>query len=135
MTAQVVTYALDESTLVRFEIDPVDLQQQVAPDRVVGQVREAVEPAVKAAKAVLDRIRELSPDRVDLKFGIKVDTTANWLIAKATAEANFEVTLSWSPAKDAAAPSAAVAAAQPEAHAEPEAEPGPKPGPASETGH
>jgi hypothetical protein len=128
MAAQVVTYALDESTLVRFEIDPVDLQQQVAPDRVAGQVRDAVEPAVKAAKAVLDRIRELSPDRVDLKFGIKADTTANWLIAKATAEANFEVTLSWSPTKGATAPSAAVAAAQPEAHAEPEAEPGPETG-------
>lgn len=112
MAAQVVTYALDESTLVRFEIDPVDLQQQAAPDRVVGQVRDAVEPALKAAKAVLDRIRDLSPDQVELKFGIKVDTTANWLIAKATAEANFEVTLSWSPVKmpGAVAPAADVGA-------------------------
>ncbi|GAB3934514.1 hypothetical protein GCM10027614_07660 [Micromonospora vulcania] len=46
---------------------------------------------------MLDRVRELAPDGVEVKFGVKVTGTANWLVAKAATEGNFEVTLSWSP--------------------------------------
>ena len=35
------------------------------------------------------------PDSVEVKFGIKVTGTADWLVAKAATEGNFEVTLKW----------------------------------------
>ncbi|MFK4225777.1 CU044_2847 family protein [Streptomyces sp. NPDC019890] len=97
MSTQVVAYSLDDSTTVEFEIDPGDDFRQVSSGDVVGRVREAVGPAVEAAREMLDRVAAVKPAEVQLKFGIKVNGTANWLVAKAASEANFEVTLTWRP--------------------------------------
>lgn len=100
MSSQIFTYAVDESTLVRFEIDPSDDFHPASADEVLGWVRDAVQPAIEAAKAVLEKAKETRPDEVELKFGIKVSGTANWLVAKAASEGNFEVTLRWTPKTD-----------------------------------
>lgn len=97
MPAPVVQYALDDGTVVRFEIEPAADFRPVSPEELVGRVQQAVGPAVAGAKAVLDRVRETSPDEVVVTFGIKVSGTANWLVAKAASEGNFEVTLTWKP--------------------------------------
>lgn len=54
-----------------------------------------VEPAVAAAREVLDQTRAMAPDTVQVKFGVKVTGTAHWLVAKAATEGNFEITLTW----------------------------------------
>ena len=97
MASPVVTYELDDETRVRFEVDPTSEWSEVSSEKVLGRIREAVEPAVEGAKAVLDRVREVGPDEIEVKFGIKVSGDMNWLIAKAATEANFEVTLTWTP--------------------------------------
>jgi len=98
MAGQVVTYAVDD-VAVSFEIDPVDgFVPATSSDEVVGRVRDALQPAVAAARAVLDQVKDMSPDRVEVKFGVKVTGTMNWLVAKAATEGNFEVTLAWDPA-------------------------------------
>ncbi len=96
MSSQVVTYEVDHSTTVKFEIEPPEGFRPAGPNEVIGRIREAVDPAVEAAKAVLDKVKEAGPDGVELKFGIKVSGAANWFVAKAAAESNFEVTLTWS---------------------------------------
>jgi len=50
-------------------------------------------PAVEAARDVLDRAKEHCSCEVEVKFGIKVSGTMNWLVAKAATEANSEITL------------------------------------------
>ncbi|MGV9995368.1 CU044_2847 family protein [Streptomyces sp. NPDC003374] len=97
MDSQVVSYEVDPQTTVQFEIDPVDGFSPVSSDDLAGRVRDAVQPAVEGARAVIDRIAELRPAELQLKFGIKVNGSANWLIAKAATEANFEVTMTWRP--------------------------------------
>ena len=97
MARQVVRYAVDENTVARFEVEPGDDWEDVGAERVLGQVSDAVKPAVDAAKAVLDRAKDLAPDKVEVKFAIKVSGTANWIVAKAATEGNFEVTLTWDP--------------------------------------
>lgn len=97
MASAVVSYQLDESTKVRFEVDPTGEWADVSTERLLGQVRDAVAPAVEGARAVLDKVREIGPDEIAVKFGIKVSGDMNWLIAKAATEANFEVTLTWKP--------------------------------------
>lgn len=104
MSSEVVTYRLDESTLVRFEFDPPEGFRPAGPDQIAGRVREAIGPAIETAKAVLEKVKEIKPDEVELKFGVKVSGGAQWLVAKAAGEANFEITLSWHPAKHEAAP-------------------------------
>lgn len=95
--SQVVRYTVDGDTVVGFEIEPVEGFAPASAERVVGEVREAIEPAITAARAVLAKVRELSPDGVEVTFGIKVTGTANWLVAKAATEGSFQVTLSWTP--------------------------------------
>ncbi|MFC6023855.1 CU044_2847 family protein [Plantactinospora solaniradicis] len=93
--SQVVTYEVDD-VVVSFEIDPVaGFVPAASPEELVGQVREAVGPAVRAAQAVLEQVREAAPDRVEVKFAVKVTGTMTWLVAKAATEGNFEVMLAW----------------------------------------
>lgn len=95
MSLQIARYQLDDSTLVGFEVEPVDGWQQAGTKEFVAQVRTAVDPAVKAAKAVLDQVKEIKPDKVEVKFSVKVTGEANWVVAKAATEGSFEITLSW----------------------------------------
>jgi hypothetical protein len=95
--APVVRYELDDGTVVQFEVEPSEEFRSAGPDALVGKLRDAVSPAVEGAKAVLDKVKEARPDEVELKFGIKVSGTMNWLVAKAASEGNFEVTLTWKP--------------------------------------
>jgi hypothetical protein len=97
VSAHIVTYRVDDSTTVEFEIEPPEGFRPAGAEEVLGRVREAVTPAVEAAKAVLEKVQEARPDRVELKFGVKASGGANWLVAKAAGEANFEITLTWSP--------------------------------------
>jgi len=97
MSTQVVTYQVNKSTVVSFEIEPTPGFRPAGANEIAGKVRDAVGPAVEAAKVVLDKVKEACPDEVEVKFGVKVSGSANWLIAKAATEGSFEVTLSWSP--------------------------------------
>jgi phage tail sheath gpL-like len=112
MPSQVATYQLDDSTTVSFEIEPTEGFRPAGPGQIAGKVREAVAPAVEAAKEVLDRVKELAPDEVEVKFGIKVSGGAQWLVAKATGEASFEVTLTWSPRNETQHSQAAIPATE-----------------------
>ncbi|MFB7338363.1 CU044_2847 family protein [Streptomyces adustus] len=90
-----MSYEVEDGTQVRFEIEANDEWHQVSSDRSAGRIREAVAPAVEGARAVLEQVKALQPGQVEVKFGVKVTGTANWLIARAATEANFEVTLTW----------------------------------------
>jgi hypothetical protein len=93
--SEVVRYAVDDGSVVSFEIDPVAGYVEASPDRVVGRVRQAVGPAVKAAREVLDQVTPYGPQEVEVKVGVKVTGTMDWLVARAATEGNFEVTLTW----------------------------------------
>lgn len=95
MSEEVTRYTIDDGTVVAFEIDPPDGYRPAGAKDVVGQIREAVTPAIEAARVVVERARAVSPDEVEVKFGIKVSGEANWWVAKAATEGNFEITLTW----------------------------------------
>ncbi|MGI5479279.1 CU044_2847 family protein [Streptomyces lavendofoliae] len=95
MATQLVSYEAEDGTQVRFEIEPTDEWEQVSSGQLVGRIRQAVAPAVEGARAVLEQVKALQPGEVQVKFGVKVTGTANWLVAKAASEANFEITLTW----------------------------------------
>jgi hypothetical protein len=103
VVSQIAKYQLDDSTTVGFEFEPGPGFHQAGTKEFVGQVRKAVEPALEAAKAVLEKVKEIKPDGVEVKFGVKVTGEANWVVAKAATEGNFEITLNWSPGAGQAA--------------------------------
>lgn len=93
--SEVVTYRVDDATTVQFEVDAVEGFRPAGAGEVLARVREAAGPAVEAARAVLEKVKEAGPDRVEIRFGIKASGGASWLVARAAGEANFDVTLSW----------------------------------------
>lgn len=96
MPSQVVTYRVDDATTVNLEIEPTDGFRPAGPAEILGRVQDAITPAVEAAKAVLEKVKETRPDQIEVKFGVKASGEAKWLVAKAAGESNFEVTLRWS---------------------------------------
>lgn len=53
MAASVVSYELDDDTVVRFKIEPSADFRPAGPEEIAGRIREAVEPAVQAAQIVM----------------------------------------------------------------------------------
>jgi hypothetical protein len=93
--ATVVRYAVDDETTVSFEIEPVAGFRPAGANELAGRVREAVAPAVEAGQVVLEQVKGLGLEAVEVSFGLKVSGTANWLVARASTEGNFAVKLSW----------------------------------------
>jgi Trypsin-co-occurring domain 1 len=97
VVTQVVTYQVDDLTKVRFEVEPVEGFRPAGAGQIAGRVRDAVAPAVDAAKAVLDKVKEVRPDEIEVRFGVKVSGGADWFVAKSAGEASFEIKLRWTP--------------------------------------
>ncbi|PSK64979.1 hypothetical protein B0E53_03055 [Micromonospora sp. MH33] len=95
MQSEVVRYQVDDKTVALIEVDPPAGFQPAGIGDVAGWVRESTAPAVAAAKELLEQVKTVAPDAIEVKFGVKATGTANWVVAKATGEANFEVTLHW----------------------------------------
>jgi Trypsin-co-occurring domain 1 len=98
LVVQLAKYMADDSTEVSFEIERIEGFQPAGLDEVVGRVRDAVAPALLAAREVLERVKQLSPAEVQVTFGVKATGTMNWVVARAASEGSFQVTLSWKPA-------------------------------------
>jgi Trypsin-co-occurring domain 1 len=99
----VVRYKVGEGSSVLVEVDE-DTYGVEAVSRTsegvleAGQRLESALGSVRdAAQAALDAMSMLSPETVEVEFGIKLAGEAGALIAKASAEGHFTVRLSWSP--------------------------------------
>ena len=102
----VVRYQVSNGASVLVEVDE-DTYGVEAVSRTSEGVLEAgrrLESALggvrDAAQAALDALSKLSPETVEVEFGIKLAGEAGALIAKASAEGHFTVRLSWSPGKE-----------------------------------
>ena len=99
----VVRYQVGDNSSVLVEVDE-DSYGVEAVSRNTDGVAEAgqrLESALasvrEAAQATLDTLTQLSPETVEVEFGIKLAGEAGALIAKTSAEGYFTVRLSWSP--------------------------------------
>ncbi len=96
---EVGNYEVGDGVTVQIEFEAGDEFRPAGSNNLLGTVQEAIEPALLAAQTVIERAREASPDEVSVRFGIKVSGQANWFIAKAATDANFEITMKWKPGK------------------------------------
>jgi Trypsin-co-occurring domain 1 len=99
----VVRYQVGSSSSVLVEVDEDTYGVEAvsrASDGVMeaGQRLESALASVRdAAQATLDTLTKLSPETVEVEFGIKLAGEAGALIAKASSEGHFTVRLTWSP--------------------------------------
>ena len=64
MSSQVVAYRVDDETTVELEIEAAEGFRPAGSGEVAGRLREAIAPAVEAAKAVLEKVKEIQPDEI-----------------------------------------------------------------------
>jgi hypothetical protein len=69
-------------------------------------LEQALDRIRPIANAVIRKIRSLdvTPDELEVKFGVKLSVDANVIISKTAAEANFEFKLLWKRAPEAPPP-------------------------------
>jgi hypothetical protein len=97
VSSEIVRYQVDDETVAKFEIEPTPGFHPAGPRDIAGKVWDAAGPSVEAAMAVMERVKRMSPDAVEISFGVKVTGTMDWIVAKAATEGNFQITLSWQP--------------------------------------
>ncbi|GAA2749589.1 CU044_2847 family protein [Kitasatospora cinereorecta] len=73
--------------------------QMAAGGGVTARARVSLEEALDQVRPALTRVvqtvRSLGPDEVELEFGLKVGGDTSVIIAKGTTEVNFAVRLKW----------------------------------------
>jgi hypothetical protein len=101
--ADVVRYQVGDgsSVLVEVDEDTYGVENVARGSDGVLNAGERLESALAsvraAAQATLDTLTKLSPETVEVEFGIKLAGQAGALIAKTSAEGHFTVKLTWSP--------------------------------------
>ena len=69
------------------------------PGQIVARAQESLESALDqikpAIRAVVGRLRAMSPDEMTVEFGILLGAETGVIVAKGTAEVHFDVTLTW----------------------------------------
>lgn len=86
------------------EVDPGDVSEDLVLAssqawEVAARAQVTLEEALAKLKPSLQKVvgllKELSPDRTEVEFGLKVGGETGVIIAKGTAEVNFRITMSW----------------------------------------
>jgi len=101
--AEVMRYQVgdDSSVLVEVDEDTYGVENVARTPKGVLEAGQRLESALasvrEAARATLDALAKLSPETVEVEFGVKLAREAGALIAKTSAEGHFTVRLSWSP--------------------------------------
>lgn len=88
---------------IEVDVDPEDAENAVQINNARGVLADAsktfqdalerVKPAIHAVTAALEDINQ--PDTIALEFGLKLTAATGVVIASASTEVTFKVTLSW----------------------------------------
>jgi hypothetical protein len=103
--AEFVRFALEDGSEVFFESSEGDLVSLHGGEPTVvdgGRFHAHLEPIAKAASQLARSLRShLSPDEIELEFGLKVAGEVNWwFFAKSQAQSAVKVTLVWNHTHD-----------------------------------
>ena len=100
---RLVEFSLEGGGTVLVEVDaleepgPIPAARGEVVQRAHKTFEEALEVVRPMAQVILDKLHALHdpPDEVQVEFGLKMSAEAGALIAAASAEANYRVTLTW----------------------------------------
>lgn len=105
---QLVEFPLEDGTSILVEVDEPETPGVVRAGRggeLIEKVQhtfgESLERIKPAAETIISKLRTLSltPDQIDVEFGVKLSAEAGAFFASASTEANFVIKLSWRQAK------------------------------------
>ena len=100
---EIVRYTLDTGEEVLVEVDDdaylagddqIERAADDEDDKTQRKIEEVLKTTLPAARRVSEGVRALAPDSYEVQFGIKLSGEVGFL-AKASAEAQFTVKLTW----------------------------------------
>ena len=107
MTGSLVAFELQDGSTVIFEANdlspPPAATERIARTSIQSELQKSQEPFEQvaarirpAAQIVLDALQELnSPKEIGLEFGLAFNAKAGVVIASASSEVNFKVSVKW----------------------------------------
>ncbi|MBG6063912.1 CU044_2847 family protein [Micromonospora ureilytica] len=98
---------LDDGTTILVEIDqpdvgPVKVGREQVVARAAQTLQDALDPIIRMATGVTDKLRESDPGQISVAFGVKFTAESGVILSKISAEANLTVTVQWDRTKFAA---------------------------------
>ena len=105
--SELVRFRLDQGSAVLVEVDEDSFgiervsRGQDGVREAGRRLTEALGSVRDAAQASIEVLQTLSPDGLELEFGVKLAGEAGAIIAKTATEGHFTVKLSWAPEKRA----------------------------------
>jgi Trypsin-co-occurring domain 1 len=105
---QLAEFSLEDGTKFLVEVDEPDniaIEKVALPTgQMVAKAKQSFEESLDKVKpvaaAVVGKLRELSADEVEVKFGIKLSAEAGAIFTSLGGEVNYEITLKWNKKKD-----------------------------------
>ena len=107
-----VEFPLEEGGSIVVEVDEPESAGTVRAGRGDSIVKaketleEALTTVLPVTKSIVEKLRSIGnkPDEIEINFGVKLSAAAGAVIAAASAEANFDVTVRWTGKKEEAPP-------------------------------
>jgi hypothetical protein len=93
---------IDDAETILVEVKEVGTVRAGASD-VIGRagerLDEAVAKVVRMGQQIIAQARDVPrpPDAIEIELGLKLTAKTNFVVAGSSGEANFKVTLKWSP--------------------------------------
>jgi Trypsin-co-occurring domain 1 len=107
-----VEFPLQEGGSIVVEVDEPESEGTVRAARgdSIVKAKETLEEALNnvlpATKSIVEKLRSMGnkPDEIEMTFGVNLNTAVGAVIALASAQANFSVTMHWSGTTEATTP-------------------------------
>jgi Trypsin-co-occurring domain 1 len=99
-----VEFPLQEGGSIIVEVDEPESEGTIRAARgdTIVKAKETLEEALNnvlpATKSIIEKLRGMGnkPDEIEMTFGVNLNTAVGAVIASASAQANFSVTMHWS---------------------------------------
>ena len=100
---RLIEFPLEDGSSMLVEVDEPDDGGIVQASRgdVIEKAHQTLEKSLEkarpAAQLILAQLRKLTdpPDEIEVSFGLKLSAASGVILASASLEANYEVTLKW----------------------------------------
>jgi len=90
--------AIEGTILVEIEENNVDGLELIGIKEKISSLKDFLDSLFANGKAVIEKAKELTPDELEISFGIKGGVefgTPVWGLAKATSESSINIKMKW----------------------------------------
>ena len=102
---RLIEYPLQGGGSILVEVDdttdgPRRASSTGEPEKMTRTFEETAKNIRPIGEALLEQVKSLRPESVELELGVKLNARAGIVLASSSAEGHVKITLKWSPGKE-----------------------------------